>query len=83
MPIYEYQCQSCGHQFDVIQKVSDEKLTICPKCNEKKLKKLVTSAGFKLKGTGWYETDFKNKKRKRKQKNNKKINKKYDLFKAW
>ena len=54
MPIYEYQCQSCGHQFDVIQKVSDEKLTICPKCNEKKLKKLVTSAGFKLKGTGWY-----------------------------
>ena len=66
MPIYEYQCQSCGHQFDVIQKVSDEKLTICPKCNEKKLKKLVTSAGFKLKGTGWYETDFKNKKKEKK-----------------
>ena len=41
MPIYEYQCQSCGHQFDVIQKVSDEKLTICPKCNEKKLKNLL------------------------------------------
>ena len=68
MPIYEYQCQSCGHQFDVIQKVSDEKLTICPKCNEKKLKKLVTSAGFKLKGTGWYETDFKNKKKEKKTK---------------
>ena len=84
MPIYEYQCQSCGHQFDVIQKVSDEKLTICPKCNEKKLKKLVTSAGFKLKGTGWYmKLISKIKKRKRKQKNNKKINKKYDLFKAW
>ena len=66
MPIYEYQCQSCGHQFDVIQKVSDEKLTISPKCNEKKLKKLVTSAGFKLKGTGWYETDFKNKKKEKK-----------------
>ena len=66
MPIYEYQCQSCGHQFDVIQKVSDEKLTICPKCNEKKLKKLVTSAAFKLKGTGWYETDFKNKKKEKK-----------------
>ena len=66
MPIYEYQCQSCGHQFDVIQKVSDEKLTICPKCNKKKLKKLVTSAGFKLKGTGWYETDFKNKKKDKK-----------------
>ena len=66
MPIYEYQCQSCGHQFDVIQKISDEKLTICPKCKEKKLKKLVTSAGFKLKGTGWYETDFKNKKKEKK-----------------
>lgn len=66
MPIYEYQCQSCGYQFDVIQKVSDEKLTICPKCKEKKLKKLVTSAGFKLKGTGWYETDFKNKKKEKK-----------------
>ena len=66
MPIYEYQCQSCGHQFDVIQKVSDEKLTICPKCNEKKLKKLVTHAGFKLKGTGWYATDFKNKKKEKK-----------------
>ena len=66
MPIYEYQCQSCGHQFDVIQKVSDEKLTICPKCKEKKLKKLVTSAGFKLRGTGWYETDFKNKKKEKK-----------------
>ena len=66
MPIYEYQCQSCGHQFDVIQKVSDEKLTICPKCKKKKLKKLVTSAGFKLKGTGWYETDFKNKKKEKK-----------------
>ena len=66
MPIYEYQCQSCGHQFDVIQKISDEKLTICPKCKEKKLKKLVTSAGFKLRGTGWYETDFKNKKKEKK-----------------
>ena len=59
MPIYEYQCQGCGHQFDIIQKVSDKKLTLCPKCNQHKLKKLVTSAGFKLKGTGWYETDFK------------------------
>ena len=59
MPIYEYQCESCGHQFDIIQKISDEKLTLCPKCNEHKLKKMVTSAGFKLKGTGWYETDFK------------------------
>ena len=59
MPIYEYQCEACGHQFDIIQKISDTKLTLCPKCNEHKLKKLVTAAGFKLKGTGWYETDFK------------------------
>lgn len=68
MPIYEYQCESCGHQFDIIQKVSDDKLKICPKCNEPKLKKLVTSAGFKLKGTGWYETDFKTKEKKSSEK---------------
>ena len=49
MPIYEYQCEACGHQFDIIQKISDDKLTLCPKCNEHKLKKLVTAAGFKLK----------------------------------
>ena len=68
MPIYEYQCESCGHQFDIIQKVSDYKLKICPKCNEPKLKKLVTAAGFKLKGTGWYETDFKTKEKKSSEK---------------
>ncbi|MAW48653.1 MAG: transcriptional regulator [Gammaproteobacteria bacterium] len=68
MPIYEYQCESCGHQFDIIQKVSDDKLKICPKCNEPKLKKLVTAAGFKLKGTGWYETDFKTKEKKSSEK---------------
>ena len=75
MPIYEYQCEACSHQFDIIQKISDEKLTLCTKCNEHKLKKLVTSAGFKLKGTGLYETDFKTKaknKTKEKSKNNKK-----------
>ena len=70
MPIYEYQCEGCGHHFDIIQKISDERLTLCEKCNEHKLKKLITSAGFKLKGTGWYETDFKNNKK------NKKPNKK-------
>ena len=64
MPIYEYQCEACGHHFDIIQKISDKKLTVCPKCNQKKIKKLVTAAGFKLKGTGWYETDFKNNKAK-------------------
>ena len=68
MPIYEYQCESCGHQFDIIRKVSDDKLKICPKCNEPKLKKLVTAAGFKLKGTGWYETDFKTKEKKSSEK---------------
>ena len=64
MPIYEYQCEGCGHQFDIIQKISDEKLTLCEECNQHKLRKLVTSAGFKLKGTGWYETDFKTGKKK-------------------
>ena len=44
MPIYEYQCEACGHQFDIIQKISDDKLTVCPKCNEHKLKKLVRKA---------------------------------------
>jgi len=69
MPIYEYQCEACGYQFDIIQKVSDEKLTVCSKCNKTKLKKLVTAAGFKLKGTGWYETDFKTKKKNPKKNN--------------
>ena len=64
MPIYEYKCDGCGHQFDIIQKISDDKLTLCPKCNQHKLKKMVTAAGFKLKGTGWYETDFKTKTKK-------------------
>ena len=71
MPIYEYRCESCEHQFDIIQKISDKKLTLCEKCNKHKLKKLVTSAGFKLKGTGWYETDFKNKKKKKAEKTEK------------
>mgnify|MGYP001168230880 FL=1 len=71
MPIYEYQCEGCGHQFDIIQKISDEKLTLCEECNQHKLRKLVTSAGFKLKGTGWYETDFKNNKKKEKTRDKK------------
>ena len=49
MPIYEYQCEACGHQFDIIQKISDEKLTLCEKCNKHKLKKLVTAADLNLK----------------------------------
>lgn len=60
MPIYEYQCGECGHRLEVLQKISDSPLLYCPVCNEASLKKLVSAAAFRLKGTGWYETDFKN-----------------------
>ncbi len=60
MPIYEYQCQSCEHEFETLQKMSDDNLVDCPECNEPKLKKLISAAAFKLKGSGWYESDFKN-----------------------
>ncbi len=60
MPIYEYQCNACGHEFESIQRISDDPLTDCPKCQQPELKKLVSAAGFRLKGGGWYETDFKN-----------------------
>ena len=59
MPIYEYQCSSCDHKFEMIQKISSEPLEICPKCDSPSLKKLVSASAFKLKGSGWYETDFK------------------------
>lgn len=61
MPIYEYQCTSCHHHFDLMQKYSDEPAKQCPKCFENTVIKLVSAAGFQLKGTGWYATDFKNK----------------------
>jgi putative FmdB family regulatory protein len=61
MPIYEYACQACGHEFEIIQKMVDLPLEQCPACTEKTLKKKISAAGFRLKGTGWYETDFKNK----------------------
>ena len=61
MPIYEYQCTGCHHTFDVLQKINDEPVKQCPKCSENKAVKLVSAAGFQLKGTGWYATDFKNK----------------------
>jgi len=61
MPIYEYQCQRCKHQFEAIRKISDEPLTVCPKCGRATLKKLISKAAFRLKGGGWYETDFKSK----------------------
>lgn len=59
MPIYEYQCQSCGHQHEALQKLNAEPLVICPACNQPELMKKISAAGFRLKGTGWYETDFK------------------------
>lgn len=59
MPIYEYQCKACGFEFETIQKVSEEALKDCPECGELELKKLISKAAFRLKGGGWYETDFK------------------------
>ncbi len=59
MPIYEYQCQACRHQFEKLQKISDKPLSICPACQKPELKKMVSAAAFRLKGGGWYETDFK------------------------
>lgn len=59
MPIYEYQCQQCGHELEALQKISDPPLTDCPKCQAPALQKLVSAASFRLKGGGWYETDFK------------------------
>ncbi len=60
MPIYEYQCYACGHELEALQKISDDALVHCPECNDDSLKKKISAAGFQLKGTGWYETDFKN-----------------------
>ncbi len=59
MPIYEYQCMSCGYELERIQKISDPALTDCPACQQPALKKQVSAAAFRLKGSGWYETDFK------------------------
>ena len=59
MPIYEYQCQACQNQIEALQKISDTPLLDCPQCGEACLKKKVSAAAFRLKGSGWYETDFK------------------------
>jgi putative FmdB family regulatory protein len=59
MPIYEYRCTRCGHEKEVLQKLSDPPLTECPACGKSTLGKLVSAAGFHLKGSGWYATDFK------------------------
>ena len=61
MPIYEYQCDQCGHQLEVLQGVSEKILTECPACHGFTLNKLMSSTSFQLKGTGWYATDFRNK----------------------
>ncbi len=59
MPIYEYRCESCAHELEKLQRMSDDKLVDCPACGEPALKRLVSAAAFRLKGSGWYETDFK------------------------
>jgi putative FmdB family regulatory protein len=64
MPIYEYRCAGCGYEMDKLQKISDPPLTDCPACGRTALQKLVSAAGFRLKGGGWYETDFKSGKKK-------------------
>jgi putative FmdB family regulatory protein len=60
MPIYEYRCDSCGTRHEVLQKLSDAPLTDCPSCAQPSLHKLISAAGFQLKGSGWYATDFRN-----------------------
>jgi putative FmdB family regulatory protein len=59
MPIYEYRCEACGHELEALQKISDSPLQTCPECNAPQLRKKISAAGFRLKGGGWYETDFK------------------------
>ena|ERR1043166_5026777 len=62
MPIYEYRCQVCHHEFEVIQKISDLPIQICPQCGKQSVEKLISQSGFQLTGTGWYLTDYKPKK---------------------
>lgn len=61
MPIYEYKCNNCGHEYELIEKMSDAPNTECEKCHKNSAQRLVSAPRFQLKGTGWYETDFKNK----------------------
>lgn len=65
MPIYEYACRACGHAFETMQKASEPRLTVCPACGAPQLKKLLSAPVFRLKGGGWYETDFKSGDKKR------------------
>jgi putative FmdB family regulatory protein len=59
MPIYEYRCDACGHELDALQKLSDAQLVDCPECDASALRRLISKPSFRLKGSGWYETDFK------------------------
>ena len=59
MPIYEYRCHSCGHQLEKLQRIGADPITDCPECNNPELKRVISAAGFRLAGGGWYETDFK------------------------
>jgi putative FmdB family regulatory protein len=61
MPIYEYECDDCGHELEIMRKLSDGPLTACPACGKEGLRKIISKVAFRLKGTGWYETDFKTK----------------------
>ena len=64
MPIYEYQCDDCNHFLDALQKVNDKPLVDCPECGKNSLRRLISAPNFRLKGEGWYETDFKKENRK-------------------
>ena len=70
MPIHEYQCSACQHQMEILQKPTEAALTQCPECKQDELRKLISAVAFQLKGTGWYETDFKNTKNNEKTDNN-------------
>jgi putative FmdB family regulatory protein len=72
VPIYEYKCDQCDHRLEILQKISDEPEKTCPECGKEGLRKLVSAVAFKLKGTGWYETDFKDKKPKKDEKSSSK-----------
>ena len=78
MPIYEYQCQSCGEVSELVQKFSDPPATECPHCHKQELQKLVSAAAFHLKGQGWYVTDFKDKPKNSTEKTEDKTDKKVD-----
>lgn len=64
MPIYEYVCSDCDHTFETLQKMSEAPLSVCPACDQPSLKKKISAPGFRLSGSGWYETDFKSDKQK-------------------